>query len=66
MSRRSRVRLPRLLSVRAVSEQTTLPVSTIYDLIARGEIPVVRSGRSIRIDEDEFLHWINGKREVAR
>jgi excisionase family DNA binding protein len=58
-------RLPRLLSVRAVSEATTLPVSTIYDLVARGELPVVRvTGRAIRIAEDDILRWIEVRREV--
>jgi excisionase family DNA binding protein len=58
-------RLPRLLSVRAVSEATTLPASTIYDLVARGELPVVRvTGRAIRIAEDDILRWIEVRREV--
>ena len=66
MRREYRGRLPRLLSVRAVADQTTLPLSTLYDLIARGELPAVRSGRSVRLDEQDVLRWISSHREVAR
>lgn len=58
-------RLPRLLSVRAVSEATTLPLSTIYDAIANGAVPAVRLGRSVRVDEADVLRWIRSRREVA-
>lgn len=59
-------RLPRLLSVKAVSEQTTLPVSTVYDRIADGEIPAVRIGRAVRIDERDLRRWIDSRRERAQ
>ena len=60
-------RLPRLLSVRAISEQTTLPASTIYDAVARREIPSIRvTDRAIRIREDDLLRWLDSRREVAR
>ena len=61
-------RLPRLLSVRAVAEATTLPRSTIYDLVARGELPALRIGasRGIRIAEADFERFIKSRREVAR
>jgi len=59
-------RLPRLLSVRRVHEETDLPVSTVYDLISRGELPAIRIGRSVRIDERDLLRWIERHKEVAR
>lgn len=61
-----KARLPRLLSVRAVSEATTLPASTLYDAIAKGEIPAVRLGRSVRIAEDDLVRWIEARRELAQ
>ena len=32
-------RIPRLLSLRAVAELTTIPRSTLYTLVANGELP---------------------------
>lgn len=57
-------RLPRLLSVRAISEATTLPASTLYDAIAGGELPAVRIGRAVRVEETAALRWIDARREV--
>ena len=49
---KARASLPRLLSVKAVSEATTIPASTIYMLVADGTLPAVRITESaIRLDE---------------
>lgn len=56
-------RLPRLLSVRVVADQTTLPISTIYDAIYRGDLPVVRIGRSVRLDERDVVTFIAARKE---
>lgn len=58
--------LPKLLSVRAASEETTIPASTLYDLVARDEIPSVRIGRSIRIPEEDLVAWIERRRREQR
>lgn len=55
----------KLLSPRVVAEVTTIPQSTIYTLIARGELPCVRIGRSVRIDEHDLQRWIDAHRERA-
>jgi excisionase family DNA binding protein len=47
--------LPRLLSTNAVSQATTLPQSTTYTFVARGEVPAVRVGRAVRVDERDLL-----------
>lgn len=57
--------LPRLLSVRAISAATTLPPSTVYDAIYSGELPPVRIGRAVRVDERDVLRWIDARRERA-
>lgn len=57
--------LPRLPSVRSVSETTTIPKSTLYDAIARGELPAVRIGRAVRLDERDVLRWLDSRKEVA-
>lgn len=59
-------RIPRLLSVRAVAEATTLPASTVYTLIARGELAAVRIGRAVRVREDDLVAFIEARREVAQ
>ncbi|MGB5159993.1 MAG: helix-turn-helix domain-containing protein [Thermoanaerobaculia bacterium] len=59
-------RLPRLLSVRRVHEETDLPLSTVYDLVAKGDLPAIRNGRSVRIDERDLLRWIDSRRETVR
>ena len=56
--------LPRLLTIRAVSEATTLPVSSIFEAVYRGELAVVRFGRNVRVDEAEVARWIESKREA--
>lgn len=59
-------RVPRLLSLRAVAELTTIPRSTWYTLVSRGEIPAVRVGeRGVRIREDDLLRYIDARRERA-
>ncbi len=58
-------RIPRLLSVRAVAEATTLPASTIYTLLARGDIPAVHVGRGVRIRESDLIRWIESRTERA-
>ncbi|MGH9380855.1 MAG: helix-turn-helix transcriptional regulator [Thermoanaerobaculia bacterium] len=61
-------RLPRLLSVRAIAEQTTLPLSSIYDLISRGELPALRlgeKGRGVRVCEQDVLGLLVRRRESS-
>jgi len=60
--------VPRLLTLAAAEELTTIPRSTWYTIVSRREIEVVRlgrDGRSIRIREDDLLAWIEAHREVA-
>jgi excisionase family DNA binding protein len=54
------------LSARRVHEETDLPLSTVYELVAKGELAAIRNGRSVRIDERDLLRWIESHKEVAR
>jgi excisionase family DNA binding protein len=51
-------RLPKLLTLRAIEEQTTIPRPTLYTLVARRELPAVRVGRSVRVDERDLMAYI--------
>ncbi|HZD52677.1 MAG TPA: helix-turn-helix domain-containing protein [Woeseiaceae bacterium] len=51
--------LPRLLTAREVAEATRLPLSTVYELSRRGEIPTVRiGGRTLRFAAPAIRSWI--------
>lgn len=54
----------RLLSVRALAEASTIPASSIYSLIARGELAHYRIGRSVRVAEKDWLEYTAAQREV--
>lgn len=56
----SKISLPRLLSVREVSEATGIPKSTLYDLVASRELPVYRLGRSLRLDPEDVTRFLEG------
>jgi excisionase family DNA binding protein len=50
--------LPRLLTAAEVADQTGVPVSTIYELTRRGELPAVRIGpRNLRYAEPAVRAW---------
>jgi excisionase family DNA binding protein len=52
-----------LLTVEEVANLTSLGRSTVYELIARGEIPSITIGRSRRIPVEALRAWI--RRELA-
>jgi excisionase family DNA binding protein len=52
---------PLLLTVKDCQEETQFSRTVIYALIASGEIPHIRCGRSLRIRRSDLLAWINGK-----
>ena len=60
--------LPRLLTAPDVHRETGLPVRSVYDAVARGELPAVRlgeTGRGVRLLESDVLEWISKRREKA-
>ncbi len=38
--------------------------STVYELVQRGELPVVRVGRAVRIAAEDLQAWIAAHREA--
>jgi len=63
-------RLPRLLTARAIHKETGLPLSTVYAIFARRELPVIVFGETLhaakRVREDDFLEWLEGRREAKQ
>ena len=57
--------LPRLLSLREVAEATGVPRSTWYTMVARGEIPAVHIGRSVRVEDEDVRRWIAANTDRA-
>ena len=50
-------RLKRYYTPAEVGEILDLGLTTIYELIHRGEIPAIRGGRQYRIPIDKFHKW---------
>jgi excisionase family DNA binding protein len=61
-------RLPRVLTPEELAGLLRLRPRSVYEAIARGEIPGVRRiGRKIRIDRDSVLSWLaHGQGRVSR
>jgi excisionase family DNA binding protein len=61
-------RLPRVLTPEELAGLLRLRPRSVYEAIARGEIPGVRRiGRQIRIDRDSVLDWLaHGQGRVSR
>jgi excisionase family DNA binding protein len=53
--------LPRLRTPRELYEQTGVPVSTWYTLVARGDVPAVRIGRSVRLREPDVVAYLESR-----
>lgn len=50
------------LKVPEVAEVLRIARSRAYELVANGEIPAVRIGRSVRVSRKELDHWLEGRR----
>jgi excisionase family DNA binding protein len=56
---------PGLLKVEEAAKFLALGRSKTYELIARGELPVVRIGRSVRVPRSALQAWIEAKSEPS-
>jgi excisionase family DNA binding protein len=51
------------LKVPEVAEVLRIARSRAYELVAEGEIPSVRIGRSVRVNRRELDRWLEGRRQ---
>ncbi|MDP9370105.1 MAG: helix-turn-helix domain-containing protein [Chloroflexota bacterium] len=56
---------PLLLRAEEAAKILSLGRSTIFQMLASGELPVVRIGRSVRIPRSELEIWIRARTERA-
>jgi len=70
--RRSRTRTPapsdtqipgQLWTVRELAQRLSLHEKTIYDWIARGQLPCIRLGHRLRFDPHDILRWLAARKE---
>lgn len=52
------------LKVPEVAEELRIARSRAYELVADGEIPAVRIGRSVRVSRKELDRWLVDRRYV--
>lgn len=51
------------LTPQQVSELTSIPLSTIYKMIEARDLPVIRTGRTIRIRRSTLERWLEAKEQ---
>ena len=60
------IRVPKLLSVRELSQLTGIQRWRLYELIARGEgPPTMRIGKTIRVPADALVRWIEERTKTS-
>lgn len=52
---------PLLLTVAQAAQMLQMGRNTIYEMVARDEMPCVRIGRTIRISRAGLMAWISAK-----
>lgn len=52
-----------LMKLDEVAKALSISRTKVYELIASGEIPSIRVGRSVRVSVDELRAWIRRKHE---
>ena len=62
---RERNATPLLLRISDVTAETGYGRTTVYALVASGELPVVRCGRALRVPRAALEAWIERKQKGA-
>lgn len=57
---------PVLMKAGEVAALLNLGRSTVFELIARGDIPSIRVGRSVRVPRDRLQEWIETRTTGGR
>jgi excisionase family DNA binding protein len=52
-----------LMTVPEVADFLRLHPKTVYDLVARSELPCVRVGSAIRFDARDIASWVSARKE---
>lgn len=55
-----------LMTVRSAAAALKVCARTIQSAIARGELPVVRIGRAVRIDPRDLAAYVDSRRTTAK
>ncbi len=55
-----------LLRAREVSARTGYGLSTVYLMMANGELPTVRRGRSVRVNARALERWVESRTKAAQ
>ena len=56
---------PLLLRAEEVGKALGLGRSKVYELMASGQLPVVRIGKAIRVPADGLEKWVQGQTHAA-
>ena len=54
--------LPMVLRVSEVAEVLRVDPDTVYSMVRRGELPVIRVGRVFRFSRDQLMQFVEGSR----
>ncbi len=57
---------PLLLKPAEAAQLLNVGVSTVYDLAAKGMLPSIKIGKSVRIPKAELEAWLRERQQVAR
>lgn len=57
---------PRLVSVERAAQYIDASEREIHNMIARGELPVVRHGRRVKLDLRDIDQWIKLNKAIER
>ncbi len=52
--------LPMILRVSEVAEVLRVDPDTVYSMVHRGELPVIRVGRVFRFSRDQLMQFVHG------
>ena len=51
--------LPAVLTAKEIAQVLRIPKSTVYDLAARGKLPVVKLGRTVRMSKATLIEFLS-------
>lgn len=58
-------KLQTMLTAKDVSKRLNVSVRYAYELMQRNDLPTVRMGRSVRVEECDLENWINKQKQIS-